>query len=70
MKNLFKINIFTYILLLLSFLSGYYKEISIILLILIVHELGHFFLMKLFKIEVNKIIIFPYGGILIHLKYY
>lgn len=64
MKTLFKINIFTYILLLLSFLSGYYKEMSIIFLILIVHELGHFFLMKLFHIEVNKIIIFPYGGMI------
>lgn len=64
MKNLFKINIFTYILLLLSFLSGYYKEISLILLILIVHELGHFFLMRVFNIEVNKIIIYPYGGMI------
>ena len=64
MKNLFKINIFTYILLLLSFLSGYYKEMSIIFLILIVHELGHFFLMRVFKIEVNKIIIYPYGGMI------
>jgi len=64
MKSLFKINIFTYILLILSFLSGYYKEISIILFILIVHELGHFFLMKLFNIKVNKITIYPYGGMI------
>ena len=64
MKNLFKINIFTYLLLILSFLSGYYKEISIILLILIVHELGHFFLMKLYNIKVNEIIIYPYGGMI------
>jgi len=64
MKSLFKINIFTYLLLLLSFLSGYYKEICIIFLILIVHELGHFFLMKLFNIEVKKIILYPYGGMI------
>jgi len=64
MKNLFKINIFTYFLLILSYLSGYYKEISIILIILIVHEFGHFFLMKLFNIKVNKIIIYPYGGMI------
>lgn len=64
MKNLFKINIFTYLLLILSFLSGYYKEIFIIFLILIVHEFGHFFLMKLYNIKVNKIIIYPYGGMI------
>jgi len=64
MKNLFKINILTYILLILSFLSGFYKEISIVFLILIVHEIGHFFLMRVFNIEVNKIIIYPYGGMI------
>ena len=64
MKNLFKINLFTYILLILSFFSGYYKEITIIFMILIVHEFGHFFLMKLFNIKVNKIILYPYGGMI------
>lgn len=64
MINLFKINILTYLLLILSFFSGYYKQISIIFIILIVHELGHFFLMKIYDIKVNKIILYPYGGMI------
>lgn len=64
MKNLFKINIFTYLFFLLSILSGFYKDIIIINIILILHELGHFILMKLNKIKVYSITIYPYGGMI------
>ncbi len=64
MKNLFKINVFTYLFFLLSILSGYYKDIFIIYLILFIHELGHYFLMKLNNIEVKSIVFYPYGGII------
>ncbi len=64
MKNLFKINIFTYLFLLLSMLSGYFREIIIVYFILFFHELGHFFLMKFYKINVNKITFYPYGGMI------
>ncbi|MBQ3020645.1 MAG: site-2 protease family protein [Bacilli bacterium] len=64
MKTLFKINIFTYLFFLLSMLSGYFKEISIAYIILIIHELGHFFLMKYYDINVDNITLYPYGGMI------
>ena len=64
MKNLFKVNIFTYIFLILSMLSGYFREMFIVFLILLVHELGHFFLMSIFNISVSSITIYPYGGMI------
>lgn len=64
MKSIFKINVFTYIFLILSMLSGYFREMFIVFIILIVHELGHFFLMKLMNIEVSSITIYPYGGMI------
>lgn len=64
MKNIFKINLFTYLFLILSMLSGYFREIFIVFIILIIHELGHFFLMKLLNINVQSITIYPYGGMI------
>ena len=64
MKNIFRVNVFTYLILLLSLLSGYGKSILIIYFILFVHELGHFFLMKLYNIRVKSITFYPYGGMI------
>ena len=64
MKSLFKINVFTYIFLIMSMLAGYFREIIIVYLILIIHELGHFFIMKYYNIKVNYIYIYPYGGMI------
>ena len=64
MKNLFKINIFTYLFFILSMLAGYFREMLIVYIIIIFHELGHFFLMKYYNINVNKIVIYPYGGMM------
>jgi len=64
MKSLFKINYFTYIFLLLSMLSGYMREMFLVFIILVVHEMGHFFLMRINNIKVDSIIIYPYGGMI------
>lgn len=64
MKSIFKINIFTYIFLILSMLSGYGREMLIVYFILIVHELGHHILFKYYNINVNKITLYPYGGMI------
>lgn len=64
MKNLFKINIFTYIFLILSMLSGFFREMILVFLILLIHEMGHFFLMKLNSIKIKSITIYPYGGMI------
>jgi len=64
MKTIFKINIFTYLFFLLSILSGYYKDILIIYIILIVHEIGHYLIMKIYNINIYSITLYPYGGMI------
>ena len=64
MKNLFKIDIFTYLLLILSFFAGYIREMIIVYIILFIHEFGHFFLMKQYNIKIHNITMYPYGGII------
>ena len=64
MKNtLIKIDPTTYILLLLSLFAGYIHNIYIIILIVIIHELGHVLFLLIFKIEIIDITIYPFGGI-------
>ena len=55
---------YTYILIALGFvLSGYFHNILVFTSIIIVHETGHYIAAKLNKINVEKIIIYPYGGL-------
>lgn len=61
--TLIKIDIITYIYLLLALCAGYIKSSFLLLLIVLIHELGHFFCFHLFKIPVLKIVIYPFGGI-------
>lgn len=63
MKNIIKIDISTYIIILLYLLSGNFKEVIILYLIIIIHELGHLFFLKIFNKEVLEIKIYPFGGI-------
>ncbi len=66
MKNIFpkiKIDYSTYIIILMALLAGYIKNISIILIIVLIHELGHVFFFRLYKIKIEKIVIYPFGGV-------
>lgn len=66
MKNLFpKLEFhYTYLIMALGFiLVGYYKNLIIFTSIILIHELGHYVTAKILKFEVNKIIIYPYGGL-------
>lgn len=66
MKNILKkikIDNTTYLLILLALLAGYFKNVSIILLIVIIHEFGHVFFFKIFNIEIQSIVVYPFGGI-------
>lgn len=66
MMNIFKylkINNSVYIMILIALLAGYIKHVALIMLIIIGHEFGHVFFCLLFNIEVEKIEIFPFGGI-------
>lgn len=53
----------TYILILLGLFAGYIKNIFIILVIVIVHELGHVFFFYLYKIDIDSVVIYPFGGV-------
>ncbi len=65
MKNIlnkFKINSYTYFFILICFLCGYLKNILIIFLICLIHELGHICFIKLFNYEIISIELLPFGG--------
>jgi len=55
---------YTYILIALGFiLTGYFHNLIVFTSIIIIHELGHYTIAKLNKLNVEKIIIYPYGGL-------
>ena len=55
---------YTYLLIALGFiLTGYFHNLIIFTSIILIHELGHFTIAKLNKLNVEKIIIYPYGGL-------
>ena len=54
----------TYYILAISYiLTGYYLNLIVLTSLIIIHELGHFTMAKLLNFNVDKIIIYPYGGI-------
>ena len=55
---------YTYIIIALGFvLTGYFSNLLIFTSIIIIHELGHYILAKINKFNVDKIVIYPYGGL-------
>lgn len=65
MKNILdkiRIDYSTYLLIILGLFAGYIKNIFIILVIVIIHEFGHVFFFSLFNIEIDRIVIYPFGG--------
>ena len=44
--------------LILAIFGGLIKEVFIVLILLIMHELGHFFFLRLFKYEVKEVDVF------------
>lgn len=65
MKNIFKIHPLTYIIFLISFFTGHFKEILIFMTIILVHELGHILSAIFFKWKIKEIVMLPFGGITI-----
>ena len=59
-----KINLSTYVLIFLLLFSGYKKYLLYLLIVIIVHELGHVFFIKLFNLKILNIEIYPFGGII------
>lgn len=63
MKNIFKIDNSTYVLMLLGLLSGYIKNIFVLLVIVLIHELGHVFFFYVFNYDIESVVIYPFGGV-------
>ena len=58
-----KIDLTVYIIALISIFTASYNIFIIISFLIFIHELGHFLCAKILNIEVDKIIIYPLGGI-------
>lgn len=55
---------YTFLLVAISFiLTGYFSNLIIFTSIILIHELGHYHAAKINNLKVDKIIIYPYGGI-------
>ena len=66
MKNIltkFKINNATYLLIFTFLITGYIKNIILILIIILFHELGHIFFLKKLNFPIDEVIIYPFGGL-------
>ena len=61
--KIIKVNFLTLYFLLLLFLYFYLKIGIIIFLIVLFHELGHIFFIKLFKYKIINVTLYPFGGI-------
>lgn len=63
LSSKFKLHPLTLILFAVGLLTGYFKYIFYIFLIVAIHELGHVFIAKLFKRKIVQIEILPFGGL-------
>ena len=59
----FKINAYTYFLLISAIICGVFKECIILFTIVLLHEIGHIIAIKFFDYEIKEVEILPFGGI-------
>lgn len=59
-----KVSKYSYIIVLLSLLTGQIKELIGLLIIIITHEFGHYFMSRVFKWNIDKVYIYPFGGLI------
>ena len=64
-SNKLNIHITTYLIILISFLAGYFEIVFLTILSIIIHELGHFLTASLLQLKVKEIRIFMFGGVTI-----
>lgn len=60
-----RVDISTYVIVLLSFLAGYFEYTFLTIIIIIVHEMGHFLTGYFLKLKVKEISLFMFGGVTI-----
>ena len=55
---------YTYIIVALGFIiTGYFHNLIIFTSIILIHEVGHYIIAKINKLNVENIVIYPYGGL-------
>ena len=59
-----KISKYTYLIVLLALITGQIKELLGLLIIILSHEYGHYFTSKIFKWNIDKIYLYPFGGLI------
>ncbi|QVK16950.1 protease [Mycoplasmatota bacterium] len=59
-----KVHLITEVYLIICLISGYFYEVMTIYLCLIIHEIGHYIMIKIFKKDILLLEISPLGGIL------
>lgn len=60
-KNIFRIHPFFYILICICIITGHFKDFSILMILILFHELGHILIGLYYKWNIEKIIILPFG---------
>lgn len=58
-----KISFSTYLVVLISFLAGYFEYTFLTILLVLIHELGHFLMGIILKLKVKEINIYFFGGV-------
>lgn len=64
LMKLISLDISTIIIYLLLCLGGSFKQVILSFLIIIWHEMGHIFFLRIFKVSIDKISIYPFGGLI------
>ena len=59
-----KVSKYAYIIALLALITGQIKELLGLLTIILSHEFGHYFMSKIFKWNIDKIYLYPFGGLI------
>ena len=59
-----KVSKYTYIIVLLALITGQIKELLGLFIIILSHEFGHYFMSKIFKWNIDKIYLYPFGGLI------
>lgn len=61
--NSVHIDITTYIIILLSFLAGYFEFVFLTILLIVVHELGHYITGSILGLNMGEVRLFMFGGV-------
>lgn len=64
-KNIFKIHYLFYLVAFICMITGLFKSFVFVSLLVIIHELGHLLMAVYYKWNIDKVIIFPFGGVTI-----